>query len=97
MELTFNWKHKDYEIRETTNPTSNEKYWELVKWQKYKGKPSCFTLASFVKGSEGWSLKFIGTRPFEYIDEDFGIVWDALKLTNETLNSYFKLKRLENN
>ena len=97
MELSYNWKHKNYEIRETKNPRTNEKYWELVKWQKNKGRATCFTLAFFVKDSEGWYLKFVSDRPFEYIDEDFGIVWDALKMTNKTLNLWFKLKRLDDN
>ena len=93
MEFSFNWKHKDYEIRKTHSINSNDEYWELVKWQEHNGKKTCFTLAHF-KGTETCDLVFIGNRPFEYIDdEDLGVVWDALKMCQATLEDYQKITK----
>ena len=93
MEFSFNWKHKDYEIRKTQSVSSNHDYWELVKWEEHNGKRTCFTLAQF-DNSNDCDLRFIGSRPFEYIDdEDLGTVWDALKMCQNTLVCYNKINR----
>ena len=94
MEFNFNWKYKDYELRMTTPLSNDTHYLELVKWQEYNGKPSCFTLAYFKEDSEGYYLKFVGNRPFEYIDEeDLEIIWKALEMANNVINDYWKLAR----
>ena len=94
MEFNFNWKYKEFEIRKTENPSSGIAYWELVKWQHIRGKDSCFTLASFHKGSEDWELKFCGNRPFEHIDEeDLMVIWRMLKMTCNALNDYYTIER----
>ncbi len=90
MEFDFNWKYKDYELRMTKPLSSSEKYLELVKWQKYNGKLACFTLAFFKEDSEGYFLKFVGSRPFQHIEEeDLEIVWKALEMADNTLNEYY--------
>ena len=94
MEFNITWKYKDYELRKTAPLNDVEPYWELVKWNQYRGKATCFTFAYFKKDSEGWELKFVGNRPFEYIDtEDLFTIWEALKMTDTTLNNYFKINR----
>lgn len=95
MEFNISWKYKDYELRKTSSLSKDIDYWELVKWQKYDGKNSCFTLAYFVREQEGWELKFVGDRPFEYIEEDdLCTIWSALKMTNKALNDYFNIARV---
>lgn len=98
MELTLNWTFEDFEIRPTKTITTGKSYWELVMWQNYNGKRSCFTLAFFKETSEGWELQFVGDRPFEYIDDDTAsTIWKALRLVNRTLNEYFKMSYEINN
>ena len=93
MEFTYNWKHKNYEIRKTKSVSSDNEYWELIKWEEYNSNRTCFTLAYF-KGLEEPDLIFVGNRPFEYIEEeDLGIVWDALKMCQQTFTYYNKIQR----
>jgi hypothetical protein len=92
MDLNINWTFEDFEIRKTNRIVGGQPYWELVKWQTHNGQRSCFTLAFFDETSEGWELRFVGNRPFEYIDNDkVVIVWKALCMVNKTLNEYFKI------
>ena len=92
MDFNISWKYKDYELRKTSSLSKAADYWELVKWQDNN---SCFVLAYFAQDKEGWELKFVGDRPFEYIEEDdLFTVWNALKMTCRTLNDYFNIARV---
>ena len=87
-------KIKDLEFRKTkTLHETPQIYWEIVKWGKTKidgeEKDYCFTLASWDKDGEGWSLRFIGSRPFEL--DGMGIFWELATFGQKYLNALFDL------
>lgn len=87
-------KIQDLEFRQTKTLHETPKiYWEIVKWGKTKvdgeEKDYCFTLASWDKDGEGWSLRFIGSRPFEL--DGMGIFWELATFGQKYLNALFDL------
>lgn len=103
MKLEFSFKYKDYELRACPrrlrrfSPDEPNETIDFVKWNKSGNKPFCFSLAYFVRDSEGYDLKFVGDRPFEYIDkEDLPIIWDVLKQAHNILNMFFDMGDLDN-
>lgn len=84
MELNFNWKYKDYELRACPkilarlNKEDQNETIDLIKWGAHNdGEKYCFSLAYWKRGSEGFDLSLVGSRVFEYIDEeDLEIVWE---------------------
>lgn len=97
MSLIMSFKYKDYELRACPkhlarfSPEEKNTTIDFVKWNTDStGRKYCFSLAYFVRDSEGYDLRFVGSRPFEYIaDEDVKIVWSALKHAQEILNEFF--------
>lgn len=95
--LEFNWKYKNYELRACPKhlarftPYEPNETIDFVSWKKDgKGKDYCFSLAYFLKGSEGYYLKFVGDRPFQYIDEDdVPYVWKALNAAQKILDAFW--------
>ena len=99
-ELNFSIRYKDYEIRACPkllvrlDPSDKNETVELL---KYNDDGFCFTLLYFVKKSSGYELKFVGDRPFEYIDEqDLKFLWRELKHAQEILNEYFEMEGEKN-
>jgi len=99
-ELDFNWKYKDYELRACPtslarlNPDDKNTTIDFVKWFRPADgkKPYCFSIAYFVKDNEGYDLKFVGDRPFKYIEEeDLLVCWTALKMASGLLNNWHSL------
>ena len=98
MDLNFNFRYKDYELKACPSrlvrfdPEEPNETIDLVKWDMTDDdRPFCFSLAYFSRGSDGYSLRFVGDRPFEYIDaEDVPIVWIMLKQAQEILDRYFE-------
>lgn len=96
-ELKFRWKYKCYELRACPErlvamyPGEPNTTIDLVMWDKYEnGKDYCFSLAFFVRGKEGYSLRFVGPRPFENVDGDsLPVLWKGLKLAQKALNVFF--------
>ena len=98
MQLEFDWKVDDYEIRAIPkclvrfeDSDINETI-ELLKWNydRNNNKNHCYTLAYWVKDDEGYYLKFVGDRPFEDICPSFlDIVWKGLKEAQKVLNAYW--------
>lgn len=89
--LKLNWKKGCYEVR-TVDGIDGQPYVELVKWQKDShDREYCFTLAYFRRGNEGYSLIFVGDRPFRYLaDENIKEVWYELWMTLAVLNNNFE-------
>lgn len=92
----FCFKYKDYEIRSCPkqlaklHPDDKNETIELVKWQDSSVGKSCFTVAYFVRGSEGYELTFVNDRPFRHIEpEDLKIVWEFLRVSQKILNEFF--------
>lgn len=54
----------------------------------HEGKPYCYSLAYWTKGSEGYSLQFVGDRPFRYSTaEDF---WFLAEFGQKFLDKIFE-------
>lgn len=64
---------------------------DVVMWQKdANGKPYCISIAYFARGDEGYSLKFVGARPFLYVDEiRVPELWKALHEAQKVLDTWF--------
>ncbi len=64
---------------------------DVVMWQKdASGKPYHFSIAYFKRGSECYSLKFVGARPFLYVDESrVPELWEALQEAQKVLDGWF--------
>lgn len=96
-ELKFSWKYKNYELSAcpirlaAMYPGEPNTTIDLVMWNKdANGKAYCFSLAYFVRGKEGYYLKFAGPRPFVYADDkDIPVLWKGLKLAQKALNVFF--------
>lgn len=56
---------------------------EIIKWQG----DTCFVLAYWVKDSEGYDLKFVGSRPF---NEDRDTFWLLAKQGQRMLDIHFE-------
>ena len=87
-------KIKDLEFRRTKSLHDDPKfYWEIVKWDKMESdgeeKEYCFTLAVWDKNSEGWELRFVGSRPFELYGME--IFWELTTFGQKYLNALFDL------
>ena len=77
----INWQKGDIAVR-TTDGIDGKPYVEVVKYEMYEGRRSCFTLAYFHKNKDGVSLHFVGERPFEEIAKiDLSEVWYELWMT----------------
>lgn len=90
FQLNFNWQYKNYEIREFESNASGLRSLELIKWKEDSPQRCCFVLAYFVCGKEDYYLKFVGERPFDYIDlSDLVEIWRGLAMAQTKLNLYF--------
>ena len=96
-ELNFKWRYKDYELRACPitlarlNENDENETIELVKWVKHEdGKEYCFSLAYWERNKEGYDLNSVGSRIFEYIeDEDIEEVWKQLKVAQKILDIFY--------
>ena len=67
----------------------NNKY-ELVRWRQNTNSETCYVIAFFDKGKEGYDMRTIGDRFFE--DKD---AWVVGKYGLEFLNEIFEIERIE--
>jgi hypothetical protein len=67
----------------------NNKY-ELVKWNESPNSDTCYVIAFFDKGKEGYDMRTIGDRFFE--DKDAFVV---AKYGLEFLNAIFEIEKQE--
>lgn len=97
MQLEFNWKYEDYELRAVPKCLARfeesdiNQTIELVKWyyDEEDDRKHCFTLAYWVLANEGYELRFVSDRMFKYItEEDIRVVWEHLKNAQEVLNQF---------
>lgn len=100
MELNFNWKYKDYELRacpkrlvKFSEYEQNETI-DFIKWQTSKkdGERYCFSLAYWKRGKDGFDLRLVKTRAFDEIDEeDLAIIWKQLHIAQLVLDKFWEL------
>lgn len=92
--MKFNFKIEDVEVRiRDKHSLSDGEYEvaEIVKWEKgANGQNCCYTLAYWIKGNEGYDLKFVGKRPF---DVDFELFMKLAKQGQQALDDVFNYKQ----
>lgn len=102
MELNFKWRYKDYELRACPrtlarlNEEDKNETIDLIKWDRHddNNKEYCFSLAYWERDKEGYDLTLVGSRIFEYIDEeDLEEVWKQLKVAQKMLDAFFEATR----
>ena len=104
QKLEFSWRYEDYELRacpkrlvafEGGEP--NETI-DFIKWQTdSSGERYCFSLAYWRRDDEGYELKFVGNRPFVYIEpEHIEIIWKALRVAQKVLDAWFDMESIDN-
>lgn len=74
---------------------SEERFPEIVAWQPYGDKESCYTLLRWAKNSEGWDVKFIGNRPFVWNRENFTanhLLWSLMEYAQKLLDAEFQFE-----
>ena len=98
-ELEFSWKYKNYEFRACPKRLArlfdddvNETI-DFIKWEADNdGNLHCFSLAYWIRSGEGYYLKCVGSRPFEYIDnDDVLVVWQGMRAAQNALDLYFQM------
>lgn len=64
---------------------------EVVHWFRTASidKEVCRTLMFYERDEEGYSVRFIGGRPFDHWDKD---LWRLMRYGQEVLNARFKLE-----
>ena len=93
-------KFNDLEFRKTNFIGKEDHYYEIVRWEQAEDildcKPYCYTLLHWLRNSEGWDIKFIGNRPFEYAirnaaDEDMSTMkfWAFIEYCQHYVDNEF--------
>lgn len=68
---------------------------EIVRWQEYNGKKSCYTIASWEKGKEGYYMVVVGNRLFN--DEiDYNEFMVLASYVQKILDATFKIEEYIN-
>lgn len=95
--LTFNRKIGNIEVHACPprlvamydgepNDTINVSMWN----EDADGKRWRFSIAYFKRGKEGYSLYFVGARPFLYVDDSrVPELWEAMKEAQNVLDAWF--------
>jgi hypothetical protein len=99
MELNYNWKYRDYELRACPrtltrlNKEDQNETIDLIKWETSKedSKRYCFSLAYWQRDKEGFDLTLVGTRIFDEIEEDdVAMVWEQLHTAQLVLDIFWE-------
>lgn len=100
--FSFSWEFKNFAIRtvhekwddnnkcfDKSTPLRKNCPIELVKYFD-NAHSSCFVVAWFELDDEGYELRGIGNRLFEYIDSDeISTIWKELQAAQKMLDAYF--------
>ena len=88
--FSFTWDYKNYSFRAVTKNLniSDSKTNETIELV-WKNNDMVFTIAYWIKSSDGYDLKFVGNRMFEYINsEDIVSIWEMLKICQMILDDF---------
>ncbi len=68
-----------------------ERYPEIVRWyDRAEGDSFCCTVLYWIKDSEGWSVKFVGDRPFDpELDQD--LFWALMRYGQSQADAEYTL------
>lgn len=101
-DFSFSWKFKNFKIQtvherwdnenrcyDKTTPLRKNCPLELIKYFD-DAHGSCYIVAWFELGEEGYELRSIGSRLFDDIDADeIGMIWVELQAAQKMLDTYF--------
>jgi hypothetical protein len=104
LEKKYRFENLEFRWTKTLGKNSYE-YPEIICWQKNKKyiegidiplpvpDEFCYTLAYWVKDSEGWDLKFVGNRPFQ--DDQFKsrLFWELAHLGQQIVDAEYRMNR----
>ena len=93
--FNFEWEFENFRLRslheirdDLSSPLDKHMPVELVKFTDEKHE-HMYTVAYFMPTGEGYSLKFVGSRPFEDISaEEIGTIWRQLQAAQKMLDAY---------
>lgn len=96
MELNFDFKYKDYELRagpehlvRTRNVEPNNTI-DFVKWYDSELGPCCYSIAYWKRKSDGYYLKFVGNRFLDIAPKDVPVLWKAIAEAQKVLDEWFE-------
>ena len=98
VSLNYSWKYRDIEIVIHTNDKGEITTPEILCWQEDDSKNrSCYVIGMWEKDSEGWDLRFIGSRPFNVFEDDWGLdietLWKGIQACQKILNAHFEVTK----
>lgn len=89
-------QYKEHYIAEV-GPYSLSTSGHIVYWMEDRaGKEYCISIAIFERGEEGYNLRFVGSRPFEYSWSDEISFMDFAEACQKYMNGKFALEELTN-
>lgn len=94
VETIHTFKNLEFRKTKTLIKSIGDHYYEIVQWENSESLGNiCFTLLQWLPCSEGWDIKFLGNRPFNYVNE-FGVneFWSFLDYCQGYLNNEFRFK-----
>jgi len=92
VDKKYRFDNLEFRWTETIGPDKKQ-YPEIICWvKKDDGSEYCYTLALWVEDSEGWDLKFVGDRPFDYDMVDSKLFWELARFGNIVANAERNLK-----
>jgi len=87
-------QYKDHYVAEV-GPYSLSTNGHIVYWtEDSKGKEYCFSIAIFERHNDGYELRFVGSRPFEYGGSDKISFMDFAEACQKYMNGKFALEEL---
>lgn len=96
VNIMYSWKYQNLEIFIKTNKNNEITTPELICWEEDSSHNRyCYVLAVWNKTSEGWELKYIGSRPFEIFEKKVELeldkVWQGLDGCQKILDALFEV------
>ena len=89
--FNFQFDYGEFSVTTAHTPLANEPYVELVhKKIGPEGRVFKYTIAYWHKGSDGWSLIFVGDRMIELSQLEIGHIWPQLCAGQIALDAWFK-------
>ena len=86
----FEWEYDDFCVR-TAHRADGSPYVELVKYYDgSSGRRNCYTIAYWIKGKEGWDLRFVGDRMLELSQLRIEKVWAQLCAAQIMLQAWYE-------
>lgn len=98
VEINYHWNYRNLEITIKTDEKGEIISPQLVCWEEDESHNRyCYALAMWKKDSEGWEIRFLGSRPFNVLENDNCLdlekVWKGIKGCQEMLNALFEVQR----